>query len=91
MSCSHGAGRVMGRQQACRSLSKDDCDKAMQGIVFDGWKHARGKFGRGKPKTDLFDLEEAPPAYKNIEDVIAAQQDLVRTLVKLRPLGVIKG
>jgi len=91
MSCSHGAGRVMGRQEACRSLSKDDCDKAMQGIIFDGWKRAQGKFGRGKPKGDLFDLEEAPLAYKNIEDVIAAQLDLVRTLVKLRPLGVIKG
>ena len=91
MSCSHGAGRVMGRQEACRYLSKDDCDKAMQGIIFDGWKRAHGKFGRGKPKGDLFDLEEAPLADKNIEDVIAAELDLVKTVVKLRPLGVIKG
>jgi RNA-splicing ligase RtcB len=30
-------------------------------------------------------------AYKDIETVIAAQEDLVRVLVKLKPLGVLKG
>lgn len=93
MSCSHGAGRVLGRQEACRSLSKEACDQAMAGIVFAGWKPLRGKFGRGKAKgaAGAYDLEEAPQAYKDIEAVIAAQQDLVQTLVKLRPLGVLKG
>ena len=91
MSCSHGAGRKMGRQEACRRLSKDDCDQAMQGIVFDGWKAARNKFGRGPAKGGLYDLEEAPAAYKDIEEVIAAELDLVTPEVKLRPLGVVKG
>lgn len=92
MSCSHGAGRKMGRQEACRRLSKDDCDKAMQGIVFDGWKAARNKFGKGPAKSGaLYDLEEAPLAYKDIEDVIASELDLVTPVVKLRPLGVVKG
>ncbi len=91
MSCSHGAGRKMGRQEACRRLSKDDCDRAMQGIVFDGWKAARNKFGRGPAKGGLYDLEEAPGAYKDIEEVMAAELDLVTPEVKLRPLGVVKG
>jgi tRNA-splicing ligase RtcB len=93
MSCSHGAGRTMGRQEACRSLSKEACDQAMAGIVFAGWKPLKAKFGRGKAKAGagLYDLEEAPLAYKDIETVIAAQQDLLQTLVKLRPLGVLKG
>jgi len=36
-------------------------------------------------------LEEAPGAYKDIEEVIAAELDLVTPEVKLRPLGVVKG
>ena len=91
MSCSHGAGRRMGRADACRRLSKDDCDRAMQGIVFDGWKLAQGKFGRGPSRGAVYDLEEAPAAYKDIEDVITAELDLIKPLVKLRPLGVVKG
>jgi tRNA-splicing ligase RtcB len=37
------------------------------------------------------DLDEAPGAYKDIDDVMACQQDLVRTITQLRPLAVIKG
>ena len=48
----------------------------MQGIVHD---HFRGKY------------EEAPQAYKNIEDVMSWQKDLVKPIVKLQPLGVMKG
>ena len=33
MSCSHGAGRVMGRRQATRTLTPEECDRAMDGIV----------------------------------------------------------
>lgn len=87
-SCSHGAGRAMGRKEACRRLDKAECDRAMKGIVFDGWK-VRGRFGR--KGGGGYDLEEAPAAYKNIEDVMAAQTDLVRPLVRLRPIGVVKG
>lgn len=75
-SCSHGAGRVMSRKQANKDFTEEMANSAMQGIVFDGW--------RG-------DLSEAPMAYKDIEKVIAIQDDLVKPLVKLTPLGVMKG
>ena len=86
MSCSHGAGRVMGRKDASRSLTVGECDKAMRGIVFEGWK----KIGFGKLKGK-YDLGEAPQSYKDIDVVIAAQLDLIKPLVKLKPLGVLKG
>ena len=37
------------------------------------------------------DLEEAAGAYKDIEEVISLQGDLVTPIAKLQPLGVIKG
>jgi tRNA-splicing ligase RtcB len=37
------------------------------------------------------DLEEAPSAYKDIDVVMEEQKDLVKILVKLSPMGVIKG
>lgn len=91
MSCSHGAGRRMGRAEACRQLNKMECEKAMEGIVFDGFKTAKGKFGRNSAKGVVYDLDEAPMAYKDIEDVIASELDLIKPVVKLRPLGVLKG
>ena len=81
-SCSHGAGRVMGRNDASRNLSYDECIKSMDGILFDGFKKGR--------KTD-FDLGEAPSAYKDIDYVMESQSDLVKIVHKLKPLAVIKG
>ena len=46
---------------------------------------------RGRGKEKLLDLSEAPLAYKDIDEVMAAQADLVRPLVKLRPLAAVKG
>lgn len=86
MSCSHGAGRVMGRKEASRKLTPETCDQAMEGIVYDRWNKIR----RGKDKG-MLDLGEAPQAYKNIDAVIEAELDLIRPKVKLRPLAVIKG
>ena len=40
---------------------------------------------------NINDLDEAPSAYKNIDTVMEEQKDLVKILVKLSPLGVIKG
>lgn len=74
--CSHGAGRVMSRREANRVITKEMADKAMEGIIFKGWRK---------------DFSEAPMAYKDIEEVIENQKDLVKPLVKLSPLGVIKG
>ncbi len=78
-SCSHGAGRKMGRKQAQRQLDLDHEQKLLedQGILHS----IRGKR----------DLDEASGAYKNIDEVIENQLDLVEVLVELRPLAVIKG
>ena len=78
-SCSHGAGRLMSRTAAVNTLSLEDEVKKLedQGIV-----HAI----RSKR-----DLEEAAGAYKNIDQVIALEADLVRVKTKLRPVAVIKG
>lgn len=76
MSCSHGAGRVMSRKQANKTITEQAANNAMKGIVFGRW------YG---------DYSEAPMAYKDIEEVMENQKDLVRPLVKLTPLGVMKG
>lgn len=88
-SCSHGAGRAMGRNDASRRLTKEDCDKAMEGIVFDGFGKAKGK--KTQKEGILYDLGEAPAAYKDIDRVMKAQADLVEPVVRLVPLGVLKG
>lgn len=90
MSCSHGAGRVMGRMEACRRLSIDECNEAMDGIVFDSWQKL-SKWGRKQKKEKLYDFGESPLAYKNIDEVIQSELDLIEPIVKLQPLGVIKG
>jgi len=78
-SCSHGAGRKMGRKEAERTLNLEEEVKKLddQGIL-----HAI----RGKK-----DLDEASGAYKDIDIVMENQQDLVEILVELTPMGVIKG
>ena len=86
MSCSHGAGRKMSRSAASTTLTEEECNKAMEGIVCERWSRVR----RGKAKGQL-DLSEAPGAYKDIEEVIANEADLVKPIVKLTPLAVLKG
>ncbi|WP_419659505.1 uncharacterized protein Dvar_84000 [Desulfosarcina variabilis str. Montpellier] len=76
----------MGRKAASRSLSPEACDRAMAGIVFDRWNCIR----RGRDKG-MLDLGEAPQAYKDIDAVIDAELDLIRPMLKLRPLAVVKG
>jgi len=77
MSCSHGAGRAMGRKEAKRVLNLEDEQKKMEGIV-----HGL--------RTDK-ELDEAPGAYKDIDVVMENQKDLAKIVVELSPLGVIKG
>jgi len=81
-SCSHGAGRKMGRLEASRKLTVEECNKDMEGIIYGRWSKNR--------KGDI-DLGEAPRAYKDIEEVIDAELDLITPVTKLYPLGVIKG
>jgi tRNA-splicing ligase RtcB len=84
-SCSHGAGRCLGRSQANRTLTLEDCNAAMGDVVYDRFGYTRS---HGEKHLDL---SEAPQAYKDIDAVIAAESDLVTALVKLRPLAVVKG
>jgi tRNA-splicing ligase RtcB len=76
-SCSHGAGRRMGRKEAIRSLTLDVEQKKLSGIIHG--LHSRGG------------LDEAPGAYKDIDEVMQNQRDLVEIAVTLKPLASIKG
>ena len=78
-SCSHGAGRTMSRTAAIRDLNlKEELDRLeAKGII-----HAI----RGQS-----DMQEATGAYKDIEQVIANEADLVKVKTRLLPVAVIKG
>lgn len=78
-SCSHGAGRIMGRNEAIRNLSFEEEVRKLnkKGILHSIRTHK--------------DLDEAPSAYKNIQQVMLDQEDLVKIVVELSPLAVIKG
>ncbi|TLX74666.1 RtcB family protein [Labilibacter sediminis] len=78
-SCSHGAGRVMGRRQAQRELDlKTEIKKLNDKGIIHGIRHQK-------------DLDEAAGAYKDINTVMANQADLVKIKVELEPLAVVKG
>jgi len=76
-SCSHGAGRKMGRKQAINTLDLAHEQEIMKDIL-------------GAPRVKD-DLQEASGAYKDIDVVMENQKDLVKILVELHPLAVIKG
>ncbi|MGA2091092.1 MAG: RtcB family protein [Endomicrobiales bacterium] len=78
-SCSHGAGRKMGRKQAQREL---DLTHERAALDKKGILHCL---------RSSKDLDEAAGAYKDIEEVMAHQRDLVEIVVRLQPLAVIKG
>lgn len=75
-SCSHGAGRVMSRNQAKKVFTMED--------------HLRDTFGV-ECRKDKEVLDETPKAYKNIEDVMAAQADLVEIVHTLKQIVCVKG
>jgi len=78
-SCSHGAGRIMGRNEAIRNLSFEEEVRKLnkKGVLHSIRTHR--------------DLDEAPSAYKNIQQVMLDQEDLVKIVTELSPLAVIKG
>lgn len=78
-SCSHGAGRRMGRKQAQRELVLNDEIKRLDDM---GVIHSI---------RNINDLDEAPSAYKDIDTVMENQRDLVDIVVELTPLAVVKG
>lgn len=79
-SCSHGAGRVLGRREAKKVLNRKQ-------VLTD--LKARNIVLITPDKGTL--VEEAREAYKDIEEVMLYQKELVKPLVRLAPLGVLKG
>ncbi len=75
-SCSHGAGRLMSRNEAKRRFSLDDHIKATVGI---------------ECRKDSDVIDETPMAYKPIDDVMNAQKDLVEIVHTLRQVVCVKG
>ena len=78
-SCSHGAGRVLSRKAAIRTL---DMKAEVANLEAKGIIHAI---------RCQDDMQEASGAYKDIETVIANESDLVKVTTKLFPIAVIKG
>ncbi|MCK9221230.1 MAG: RtcB family protein [Limnochordia bacterium] len=79
-SCSHGAGRRLGRKEAMRTFSKEEVldDMKRQGLILG--------------KVRLRDVaEEYRLAYKDIDEVIAEQLDLITPIKKLESLATVKG
>ncbi|WP_254528390.1 MULTISPECIES: RtcB family protein [unclassified Sphingobacterium] len=69
-SASHGAGRLMSRTQAIKTLSRKELNQRLEdlGITLIG-----------------ADLDEAPMAYKNIHEVMDAQKELLDVVASFHP------
>jgi len=75
-SCSHGAGRRMSRGEAKRRFTEEDVVAQTAGV---------------ESRKDAGVVDEIPAAYKDIEAVMEAQQDLVRPVVRLKQVLCVKG
>jgi len=75
-SCSHGAGRVMSRTAAKKSVSMEEHLEAVSHV---------------ECRTDEGVLDETPAAYKDIDAVMEAQKDLVEVVHTLRQVVCVKG
>jgi tRNA-splicing ligase RtcB len=75
-SCSHGAGRAMSRGEAKRKFSVDDHVRATAGV---------------ECRKDAHVIDETPAAYKDIDAVMAAQDDLVEVVHTLKQVICVKG
>jgi tRNA-splicing ligase RtcB len=75
-SCSHGAGRRMSRRKARETFSLEDHAKATKGV---------------ECRKDNSVLDETPGAYKSIDAVMAAQEDLVEVVHTLKQIICVKG
>jgi len=81
----HGAGRAMGRAQAKGKRDKQG-NVISPGLVarsdMFSWIQAAGVELRGA------DVDEAPQAYKRIEEVLRAHDGTIKILHTLKPIGV---
>lgn len=75
-SCSHGAGRVMSRTEAKKLITIDDHIKATEGV---------------ECRKDEGIIDESPAAYKDIDAVMKAQEDLVEIVYTLKQILCVKG
>jgi tRNA-splicing ligase RtcB len=75
-SCSHGAGRAMSRGEARRRFTLADHRAATEGV---------------ECRKDKDVIDETPAAYKDIDAVMAAQQDLVEVVHTLKQVVCVKG
>ncbi|MEZ0373026.1 MAG: RtcB family protein, partial [Candidatus Sericytochromatia bacterium] len=75
-SCSHGAGRSMSRTAAKKRFSLEEHKQATQGV---------------ECRKDAGVIDETPGAYKDINDVMRAQQDLVDIVHTLKQVVCVKG
>lgn len=74
--CSHGAGRVMSRTKAKKTITLEQHAADTAGVVC---------------RKDEGVLDESPRAYKGIDDVMVAQEDLVEIVHTLKAAICIKG
>ena len=75
-SCSHGAGRVMSRNEAKRRIRLDEHLEAIAGV---------------ECRKDAEVIDETPAAYKSIDEVMRAQRDLVEVVHTLKQVVCVKG
>jgi tRNA-splicing ligase RtcB len=75
-SASHGAGRLMSRSKARKAFTQEDLARQTAGV---------------ECRKDAGVIDEIPGAYKPIEQVMAAQTDLVEIAAELRQLVCVKG
>lgn len=81
-SCAHGAGRLMSRAAAKRQVWGEKLKKDLE---------AKGIYPRSHSAAGL--AEEAPFAYKDIEEVVRVieRAESAKKVARLSPLGVVKG
>ena len=78
----HGAGRVKSRSAAIRSINANQLIKELE---------AKNIFVKASGRSTL--VEEAPAAYKDVNDVVDVVHNagISKRVCRMRPLGVIKG
>ena len=75
-SCAHGAGRQMSRNAALKRFTVDNLIEQTSGVIC---------------RKDKGVLDEIPSAYKNIDEVMANQSDLVEVVHTLKQVLCVKG
>ncbi|MDD5043979.1 MAG: RtcB family protein [Candidatus Omnitrophica bacterium] len=78
----HGAGRLKSRAEATRTINFTELLKELE---------AKGITVKGSGRGTI--VEEAPQAYKDVNDVVKVVHDagISKRVCRMRPLGVIKG